>query len=306
MKRSIRFIIIGFFQIIILSAISGADLRVATYNLKNYLIMDRIVDGRWRPAYPKPESEKTIIRQVIKRTSADILLLQEIGSLALLEELRDDLALEGIDYCYIKLMKASDLDRSLGVLSKYYPKNVILHNDLTFKYFNNQEFVKRGMLEMSFSLENDQVFQLFGVHLKSRYTDNKNDPESMIRRELEARACRNRLIERTLDQGSKNYLVAGDFNDNPISASRRRFYQKGDIKIGSLVPATDSRGESWTYSYKKESNYETIDGFIASPAILERIQAGEGRIMDLPEALNGSDHRLVYIDIGKSVKADFQ
>ena len=98
MKRSIRFIIIGFFQIIILSVISGADLRVATYNLNNYLIMDRIVDGRWRPAYPKPESEKTSIRQVIKRTYADILLLQEIGSLALLEELRDDLALEGIDF----------------------------------------------------------------------------------------------------------------------------------------------------------------------------------------------------------------
>lgn len=57
---------------------------------------------------------------------------------------------------------------------------------------------------------------------------------------------------------------------------------------------------------QKESNYETIDGFIVSPEIFERIQAGEGRIMDLQEALNVSDHRLVRIDIGNSVKADFQ
>ena len=301
MIRTIRFIIIGFFQVTILSSIFGEELRVATYNLKNYLIMDRMVGGNWRPAYPKPESEKTIIRQAIIATSPDILVLQEIGSCGMLEELRDDLALEGVDYSYMKFMRGADLERAMGVLSKHYPKNVTMHNDLTFKYFNEQELVKRGMLEMSFCLGDDQVFQLFGVHLKSRYTDNKNDSGSKIRRELEARACRNRLIERTLDQGSKNYLVTGDFNENPIGAPMRRFYKKGDIIIGSLVPATDSRGEYWTYFFSKESSYETIDGFIASPAMLERIQPGSGHILDLPEGLNGSDHRLVYIDIGKGV-----
>ena len=45
MIRTIRFIIIGFFQVTILSSIFGEELRVATYNLKNYLIMDRMVGG---------------------------------------------------------------------------------------------------------------------------------------------------------------------------------------------------------------------------------------------------------------------
>ena len=36
----------------------GMTIRVASYNVHNYLSMDRIVEGRWRPDYPKPEKEK--------------------------------------------------------------------------------------------------------------------------------------------------------------------------------------------------------------------------------------------------------
>ena len=70
----------------------------------------------------------------------------------MLEELRDDLALEGIDYSYTKFMRGANLERAMRVLSKHYPKNVIMYNDLKFKYFNGQELVKRGILEMSFCL----------------------------------------------------------------------------------------------------------------------------------------------------------
>ena len=72
------------------------SIRLATYNLNNYLVMDRHVGAVWRPSYPKPEADKTIIRQVIKQASPDILAVQEIGALPFLEELRADLALEGV------------------------------------------------------------------------------------------------------------------------------------------------------------------------------------------------------------------
>ena len=49
----------------VLSILSGEELRIAAYNLDNYLVADRYVDGGWRPFYPKPESEKAVIRQII-------------------------------------------------------------------------------------------------------------------------------------------------------------------------------------------------------------------------------------------------
>ena len=41
-----------------LSLKSSEVVRVASFNLQNYLSCERIVDGKWRPDYPKPEVEK--------------------------------------------------------------------------------------------------------------------------------------------------------------------------------------------------------------------------------------------------------
>lgn len=44
--------------------VSGQEsIRIASYNLRNYLIMDRLVEGQWTKNYPKPEAEKSIIQK---------------------------------------------------------------------------------------------------------------------------------------------------------------------------------------------------------------------------------------------------
>ncbi len=297
MQRFFRFCFLGFAPLVLLATLSAQDLRIATYNLNNYLVMDRHVGARWRPSYPKPENEKVIIRQIIKEASPDILVLQEMGSVDFLEELRADMARVGIHYNYAVHMKGVDPDRHLAVLSKRAPQEVVKHQDLDFKYFDGRENVKRGMLEMSFELEDGQKFQLFAVHLKSRYAENKKDAKSELRRVREAEACRNRLIERTIEQGHSQYLIAGDFNDHPSSSALRRFYRRGNLEIGSLVSAADSRGEVWTYFYEKEARYEAVDGFVASPEMMLRVKAGRAHIVDSPGALSGSDHRMIYLDV---------
>jgi endonuclease/exonuclease/phosphatase family metal-dependent hydrolase len=153
--------------------------------------------------------------------------------------------------------------------------------------------VKRGLLEVSYSLADGSRLKLFALHLKSRFTDRADDPESELRRTREAEACRNRIIERTIESGIEHYLIAGDFNDHPNSPTLRRFQKRGDLEIGSLVEARDSRGELWTYHYAKEARYELVDGFIASPAVHRLVK---GRIVDSPGALKGSDHRMVFLD----------
>jgi len=274
-----------------------ADLRIATYNLDNYLIMDRYLEEQWRPEYPKPEKEKAVIRKIIRQTKPDILALQEMGTAEFLEELRADLAQEGLDYAYALHLGGPDPERHLALLAKLAPVEVIRHTDLDFKYFDERKRVKRGMLEVGFERDGGDHFKFFVVHLKSKHTNDKRDPDSSLRRTREAEACRNRIIERTFDIGADRFLVAGDFNDHPVSAPFRRFYSRGDLEIGRLVPAADSCGEVWTYFYEKQAQYSLVDGFVASPKMLPMIEGGRGQIVDAPGALDGSDHRMVYLDL---------
>lgn len=283
--------------LLVLSSASGESIRIATYNLNNYLVMDRHVGAVWRPSYPKPEAEKAIIREVIQQASPDILAVQEVGTLPFLEELRADLAQDNVHYPYAIHMEGVDPVRHVAVLSKLSPTEVVKHQDLDFKYQDGRELVKRGMLELSFERANGTVFKLFVVHLKSRWTDVKADPESQQRRTREAEACRNRIIERTYDIGVTDFLIAGDLNDHPSSATLRRFYRKGALEIGALVPAADSRGEQWTYFYHKKVEYTLVDGFIASGSLAPQLVTGAGHIVDTPSVLLGSDHRMVYLDL---------
>jgi endonuclease/exonuclease/phosphatase family metal-dependent hydrolase len=275
----------------------GGSIRLATYNLDNYLVMDRHVGAVWRPSYPKPEADKAIIREVIKETLPDVLAVQEMGTLPFLEELRADLALEGVHYPYAIHMEGADEVRHVAVLSKLAPSEVVKHQDLDFKYQSGRALVKRGMLELSFERPDGSIFKLFVVHLKSRWTDVKADPESQQRRTREAEACRNRIVERTYDLGVTDFVIAGDFNDHPSSAPMRRFYRKGARDIGALVPASDSRGEQWTYFYQKQVNYSLVDGFVVSGSLAPQVEAGDGHIIDTPSVLIGSDHRMVYLDL---------
>ena len=52
----------------------------------------------------------------------------------------------------------------------------------------------------------------------------------------------------------------------------RSFYRRGNLEIGALVPAADSRGERWTYFYEKEFRYESVDGFVLSFAFMPKIK----------------------------------
>lgn len=270
--------------------------RIATYNVRNYLVMDRHVGASWRPSYPKPENEKAGIREVIKSTRPDILVLQEMGSLDFLEELRADLNSEGLHYPYAVHLNGPDLVRHIAVLSMLPPEEVLKFKHLDFKYLGRREKVKRGMLEISFLGPQDERFTLFAVHLKSRYEEDKADPESNLRRTREAEACRKMIITRTLDKDHNKFMILGDFNSHPRSAPLRRFYKRGKLQIGSQLPAHDSRGEKWTYFYNKELSYHTVDGFVLSAEMAPHVKAGTARIADLTDTLVGSDHRMVYAD----------
>lgn len=271
------------------------EIRIASYNLKNYLIMDRLVDGNWRRQYPKPEVEKESIQAILLKVQPDILVIQEIGGQAFLNELSDDLSRQGLDYPYAILMQGSDPIRQTALLSRIKPRYTKKHDDLNYRYFDGMETVKRGLLEVGFV--HGIPFTLFSLHLKSRFSRDKRDPFSAQWRLKEAEACRNRIIERVDDKKINHYCIIGDFNDNPNSTVMRRFYKRGDRIIGHQLLAEDSRGETWTYLYAKERVYSTVDGFVLSPELLSYVENDSAAIWDQPKSEIGSDHRLVYFDL---------
>lgn len=272
------------------------SVRVATYNLRNYLTMDRRVDGSYRPDYPKPEAEKTALRKVILEADADILAVQEIGPLPYLEELRQDLRAEGLDYPHIYLLEAADEERHLGVLSKMAPVEDHSIDLLFFKYFGEEEVVKRGLVELVFE-QGDLTWSLFVVHLKSRYTDRSDDPESETRRVGEARAVRNAILKRHPVPAEAHYLIAGDMNDTRASRTVRAFLMRGKTEISIDVPAFNPWGQTWTCFYEKEEVYSRSDYIFSSPGLLPLVRTGRGVVIDNEHAARASDHRLVRIDL---------
>jgi endonuclease/exonuclease/phosphatase family metal-dependent hydrolase len=276
------------------TAIAG-DVRVATFNVQNYLCMDRRIEGRFLPGHPKPEREKAAVREVLRAVRADVVCLQEIGARPFLEELQQDLAREGLDYTHAAWLDAADPMRHVAILSRLPFREVVTHTDVVFKYLEREERVKRGMLEVRVDSPAG-VWRLFVVHLKSPLTEEAADPGAEKRRTAEARALRDVILKRTADPGTM-FLVAGDFNASTDSRVMAAFATRGDSPISTVVHAVDSRGETWTHRQVSSDRYERFDYLLASPGLLPRVRGGRAVIHDGAAVLEGSDHRLVWVDL---------
>ena len=275
---------------VILAVAARADsLTIATYNLENYVVAGRRVEDHYLPAYPKPEAAKAALRTVIAALNADILALQEMGPGPYLEELRRDLRAEGVDYPHAAVAEAADADRHVALLSRRPFRRVVTHADLEFPYLGGREKVKRGLLEAVVATAHGEL-TLFVVHLKSRLTDRPEDPGSARRRAGEARAIRDRILQRFPDPGRARFLIVGDCNDGADSPPLRLLSTRAGAPVASILPAADPRGDSWTFILHREGSYLRLDYFLASPGLLPAA-AGGATVYDGPGVRESSDHR---------------
>jgi endonuclease/exonuclease/phosphatase family metal-dependent hydrolase len=280
----------------VLAGVRAETLTVATYNIENYGAADRMTDAGYRREYPKSEDAKASLRAVIRGLDADVLVLQEMGPQPYLDELRRDLKGEGVEYPHAAVLDGPDAERQLAVLSRRPLTAVVPHRTVTFSYFGAQETVKRGVLEVRFATAAGEV-TLWAVHLKSRYTDRKDDPESAIRRRGEATAIRAMILERFPQPATERFLILGDFNDDKISAAVRRLSHRGATAIAALLPAVDSHGTVWTYYYRKHDSYARVDHVMVSPGLRAAVEGGGARIYDGPGVGGASDHRPVIVTL---------
>jgi endonuclease/exonuclease/phosphatase family metal-dependent hydrolase len=273
----------------------GAEtLTIATYNVENYGRADRMTEAGYRRDYPKPEAEKRALRLVLRGLDADVVVLQEIGDASYLDELRRDLKTEGADYPHAALAAAADPDRRVAVISRRPLQAVTVHTDLSFPYFGGRESVKRGLLEVTIATAGGSV-TLFGLHLKSRFTERPDDPLSAQRRAGEATAIRDRILQRFPEPARAWFVVLGDCNDSRTSKAAAFLQKRGRTEIARLLPGADSRGETWSHAYRREESYSRVDQIFVSPGLMPAVQDGTARIYDGDGVREASDHRPVYL-----------
>jgi endonuclease/exonuclease/phosphatase family metal-dependent hydrolase len=273
----------------------GVILRLATYNVRNYNLINRMIDGEWKPNWPKPESEKTALRVVIRNAHPDILAMQEMGPGPELEELRRDLANEGLTYPYTAIVNGPDPDRHVAILSRVPPVSIVTHEKIPYKNGGKDDMVARGLLEVHF-VTNGEPWTLFVVHLKSKLQETAADPKASAQRDAEARTLRDIIRqEQPLDRGAL-VAVVGDFNDSRDSPPVKRFLELDNKPLLRIAPAADSRGEVWTLTYPSADELDRGD-FILLSSALAPWQKTPGGVVDIPETADASDHRLVWVDL---------
>lgn len=277
------------------AAVAAAPVRIATFNIRNYLCMNRQVDGRFAPGHPKPEAEKSAVRAVLREVDADVVCLQEIGPPPFLSELQQDLAREGLNYPHAAHLEAADPLRHVAVLSRLPFREVMRHADVRFEYLEREERVKRGALEVRFDSAGGP-WRVFVLHLKSPLTEAAEDPGSEKRRTAEARAVRD-LILRETENSSARYLIVGDLNASPDSRALAALTRRGEHVVALPLAAFDSRGETWTHRQLSSDRYERLDYLLVSPELQPCVLGGRAVIHDGASALGGSDHRLVWLDL---------
>ena len=279
------------------------SVTIASWNVRNYLLKDRYLEGTYRPDYPKPETRKKSLRRQLLEVSPDILLLQEIGNESFLLELKRDLRADGLHYPYDSLLKIQDEPRALAMLSRIPPQSMLLKNNLDFAYFGKRRRVKRGLMQLRFE-HRGVTWSLLHLHLKSRYQTHPKDPNAAIRREREARAIRNYLREKYPPKKSRHpYLILGDFNATADQAPLRRFLNVSDTTLAYEIPLSDPYGTHWTYFHKKSRTYSQVDYALMNPAMKKHkhIRISDARIIPSPEGMpRPSDHRMILVELSFS------
>lgn len=282
------------------SGLLAEKLRVATYNLENYNLTNRVTEDGFSRDAPKPEKQKDALRAVLRAMNADVLAVQEIGGAPFVEELRRDLAAEGLNYPHAVTLDGPDPHRKLAILSKRPFASLARHPRLETGFDipspgERVSLVNRGLLGVTLTL-GGRPLRLATVHLKSRLTRDKKDPRGERERLAEALVIRSRLIADGFAEDGALALLMGDFNDGPHAAPLTRLERlDAGAPFLSRLEARDAAGESWTYRNDRKGFYDRSDYAFATPALKPFVI--RARALDHPLTARASDHRPVVVDL---------
>ncbi|MEM7143981.1 MAG: endonuclease/exonuclease/phosphatase family protein [Verrucomicrobiota bacterium] len=284
------------------TAENPAPVTFVAYNLKNYLDMDRRIDGEFRRDAPKPDTEIKHIVDYLVKMKPDILGVCEIGDEQDLKDLASKLTAAGLDLPHSTLMGAQDPYRRLALLSKYPITETNHQSDLSYLIDDIDIPFARGILDATVDISKDYQLRLLGIHLKSKRPVPEAD-EALMRRN-EAHLLRKHIDEILEESPDVNLLVYGDFNDNrneaPIKAVQGRFGSKRYLRD---IPLADNLGYRWTYYWNSGDQYSRFDYIFVSSGLYPEVILDESRLFADKDWYDASDHRPLVLKISPAEKA---
>lgn len=267
------------------------------YNLKNYLAMERRIDGEIIEDAPKPEREVEAVVEAILEMDPDILSVCEIGDASFLEDLRTRLKSQGLDLPYTELVTAaSGHNRNLAVLSRYPIAESDSRDDYTYSIGDTKLPFQRGVIDTKFVINPQYHLRVVGLHLKSKREVTEADHALM--RLNEARLARKHLDQHFAEEPGANLIVVGDLNDlriePPVKALQGSFGQDGYL---SSLTLSDQYGFRWTHHWSFADSYARFDFALYSQGLSPEIERDQSHIYHWNDWDKASDHRPLVIRI---------
>lgn len=278
----------------LLSAAEPERLTFCSYNLKNWLTMERSIG---KPPTPKPEAERAQVVKTLAAIHPDILGVCEIGTADDVAELQQRLLAAGVDLPYTELAHGGDPSRRLALLSRLPIKTRNTQTTLTYQIGAQTLPFQRGILDVTIAINPAFDLHLLGVHLKSMRTVSEADQAEMRRNE--ARLLRLHIDSIFTQEPDACILAYGDFNahrNEPSLAEIMGSPRSAETSLTDVL-LRDANGEVWTHFWDTADIYSRLDYCFTSRLLRPHIDTRSSFVHADRDFYKASDHRPLVLKI---------
>ncbi|MBX7211143.1 MAG: endonuclease/exonuclease/phosphatase family protein [Verrucomicrobiaceae bacterium] len=278
------------------SAAPAGTFTFCSYNLKNWLAMDRFDGEKTVSGASKPEDEKAAVVAIITAIHPDVLGVCEIGGDSDLKDLQKRLADRGLKLPNWTVAHGGDTTRRLGLLTRF-PITATNHQtDLKYQIGELTMQFQRGILDATVKITENWSLRCMGVHLKSMRPVPEAD-QALMRRN-EAHLLRKHLDQVIAAAPGTGVVLYGDFNEHRNEAAIDEIL--GSAEGGAAmteVKVWDRAGEVWTHFWDAADSYARIDYFFVSDPVRNHIDFKRSFVYSRREFYKASDHRPIVMNI---------
>ncbi len=294
-----RFLFIPAAWALLVSTLAAEDRESITfcaYNLQNYLPMERFVKGAREPDQPKPEKQIAAVVKFLTQIKPDVLGVCEIGREKDLLDLQKRLKEAGLDLPNFEYSHGGDPTRRLALLTRLPITARNSQTDLKYQIGDQVFPVQRGFLDATVEVRPGLEMRCVGVHLKSKRP--VPDADESIMRRNEAHLLRKHLDDIIAKDAGAKVLLYGDFNEHRHEAPIAEITGTPGTPGGLYeLHLRDERNETWTHYWKDADVYSRFDYLFFTKTLAKNMDRKNSSIFDVPEFLEGSDHRPIVCRI---------
>jgi endonuclease/exonuclease/phosphatase family metal-dependent hydrolase len=314
---------------------SQSSYTVCTWNIENFGVTDRFIEGKSVKEAMKPDSEINSVTAILKRINPDILGVSEVlqdPDDKYVKLLAEKLKTAGLDLPYHSTARGEDTRIQCVLFSKYpfiseEPLNtetfsVSVKNNATGATEKVDRKIGRAPINCVIEIKPGYRVRVIQAHLKSRRptkdvvsdeTDADGEAvkgDGIIRRN-EALLIKNYMNREQEKDPTERILLMGDLNDLPRSQALKTLIGNKGAQFRCFdLWLKDWLGDWWTHYYIPDKQYERIDYMIANqPLFVDWVEAKSSIYRrnqdDVPlyDHYNASDHRpLVSVFQTEAVK----